>query len=580
MKGHTQRHGRRDAGFSFVELLVTIIIAGIAFAALVPVFVGAQKASSGDLVRNAALQLAQDKLEKIRGLDYDLIEQAALTNNTLPNNMFGTDVTWATGGGGERQFTVAYNVDLIDKNGNAGAADGSESYKQVTITVGWPAPPSPVKPVVLSTMVSKQYSGPRIIKLDLGPSDVLSTDSTTSKTTIVGGPLEIDAYIAPDNILGMNQAAAEAERGYVLFTITSLNGVAVASQKVTQPVDSVEPAHYRFSWDNLSAPNGIYVIQAVAVAGAGSRTQGVPWSLALEFVNSLPPAPTNLAALPGDGSVILTWTTAATGGVDRYEVYRSTDGVSFEHIGDATTTTSYTDTAVTNGTMYYYKVRTIDTAGATSPFTAAVTATPGQSGDTTPPSVPSPLVATVFAGRPTVSLIWAASSDVGSPASGLAGYIVERQKSGSATWETLQTLYEDTVYDDTTAGWLTTWTYRVRAVDVAGNQSANATAGPVTTGAPIPRQIVVTNNGDKHTYVWVQNVATGEWYTRAGVVGYTTRPDGVQVKANKNNTATWISLPGALYNVYFMPSKQFNMADLLKSQVVNVSNGDGTAAYP
>ncbi len=578
MKWHTQRHGGRAAGFSFVELLITIVIAGIAFAALVPVFVGAQKASSGDLVRNAALQLAQDKLEKIRGLDYDLIEQAALTNNTVPNSMFGTDVTWATGGGGERQFTVAYNVDLIGKDGNPGAVDGSESYKQVTITVSWPAPPSPVKPVVLSTMVSKQHAGPQIIRVGLGPSDVLDTDSTTNRTTIVGGPLEIDAYIAPEDILSMNQAAAEAERGYVLFTVTPLNGAAVASQKVTQPVDSAEPAHYRFSWDNLSAPNGVYVINVVAVAGAGSRVQGMPWSLALEFVNSLPPAPTNLAALPGDGSVLLTWTTAATGGVERYEVYRSPDGVSFDHIGDATTTTSYTDTDVTNGTTYYYKVRTVDTTGATGPFTAAVMATPGATTDITPPSVPAPLIASVFIGKPTVHLTWTASTDVGSPASGLAGYIVERRKAGSATWETLQTLYEDTVYEDTTAGWLTTWTYRVRAVDLAGNQSENATADPVTTGAPVPRQIVVRNNGDKHAYVWVQNVASGEWYTLAGVVGYTTPPSGVQVK--KNNSAIWISLPAGLYNVYFMLSHKFNMAELLKSQVVNVSNGDGTAAYP
>lgn len=578
MKGHTQRHGRRDVGFSFVELLVTIIIAGIAFAALVPVFVGAQKASSGDLVRNAALQLAQDKLEKIRGLDYDLIEQAALTNNTLPNNMFGTDVTWATGGGGERQFTVAYNVDLIDKAGNPGAADGSESYKQVTVTVSWPAPPSPVKPVVLSTMVSKQYAGPQIIKVDLGPPDVLDIDPTTNTTTIVSGPLEIDAYIAPEDILSMNQAAAEAERGYVLFTVAPLNGAAVASQKVTQPVDSAEPAHYRFSWDNLSAPNGVYVIHVVAVAGAGSRIQGMPWSLALEFVNSLPPAPTNLAALPGDGSVVLTWTTAATGGVERYEVYRSTDGVSFEHIGDATTTTSYTDTAVTNGTTYYYKVRTVDTSGATGPFTTAVTATPGVTTDTTPPSVPEPLTATVVAGQPTVHLEWAASTDTGSPASGLAGYIVERQKSGTATWETLQALYEDTTYDDTAAGWSTTWTYRVRAIDLAGNQSGNATAGPVTTGAMVLRQIVVMNNtSSNQVYVWVQNVATGQWYTTAGV-GSTTLPSSTTV--GKHSSATWSNLPGGQYNVYFMKKKTWDMANLLKSQVVDIGSGNGTATLP
>ena len=76
MSRHFWRACDREAGFSFVELLVTIIIAGIAFAALVPVFVGAQQVASGEQQRNAALGLAQDKLEKIRGLDYDLSSAA------------------------------------------------------------------------------------------------------------------------------------------------------------------------------------------------------------------------------------------------------------------------------------------------------------------------------------------------------------------------------------------------------------------------------------------------------------------------------------------------------------------------
>ena len=78
MSRHFWRACNRAAGFSFVELLVTILIAGIAFAAMVPVFVGAQQVSSGEQMRNVSLQLAQDKLEKVRGLDYDLITQANL----------------------------------------------------------------------------------------------------------------------------------------------------------------------------------------------------------------------------------------------------------------------------------------------------------------------------------------------------------------------------------------------------------------------------------------------------------------------------------------------------------------------
>ena len=243
MNTHTTRACRRDAGFSMVELLVTIIIAGIAFAALVPVFVGAQKAASGEQQRNAALGLAQDKLEKVRSLDYDLITQSGLTNDTIPNAQFGTSVSWATGGGGTRTYNVTYQVDLLP----VGSTAGSESYKQVTITVAWTGNPQPVKPIVLSTMVSKQYAGPQIVRLAIGPDGVL--DDVNGSTVIVSGPVTIDAYIAAEDILSMNQGAIEQNRGYVEFTVTPVNGTSVAAQKVTVPV-SGEPNHYTFEWDN------------------------------------------------------------------------------------------------------------------------------------------------------------------------------------------------------------------------------------------------------------------------------------------------------------------------------------------
>ncbi len=236
-------HRRREAGFSFVELLVTIIIAGIVFAAMVPVFLGTQSAVAGDQLRNSALQLAQDKLEKVRALDYDLIDEANLTSSTFLGGQFGTSVQWATGGGNERTFTVTYDVDLLPE----GSAEGAETYKQVTVTVTWAAPPTP-KPTVLSTMVSKQYAGPQIVRFEIGPPSILVEEG--SSYSIVSGPVVLDAYLLPDDILSMNQDADEEDRGYVLFTVTSLNGTVVSSQQITSPVSADEPAHYQATWDN------------------------------------------------------------------------------------------------------------------------------------------------------------------------------------------------------------------------------------------------------------------------------------------------------------------------------------------
>jgi type II secretory pathway pseudopilin PulG len=56
-----------------IELLVSVLLASIIFAAMVPMFAGAQQRAVGDQVRNTALNLAQDHIEKIRQMPFDQI---------------------------------------------------------------------------------------------------------------------------------------------------------------------------------------------------------------------------------------------------------------------------------------------------------------------------------------------------------------------------------------------------------------------------------------------------------------------------------------------------------------------------
>ena len=96
-------------GFSLVELLVTIVLAGIVFAALVPVFVSAQKASAGDRSRNTATNIAQDRIEKIRLLAFDQIvnDSSHLQSDTFAGGQFGSTSTPAGSG---KTYSVTYSV--------------------------------------------------------------------------------------------------------------------------------------------------------------------------------------------------------------------------------------------------------------------------------------------------------------------------------------------------------------------------------------------------------------------------------------------------------------------------------------
>jgi predicted phage tail protein len=355
-------------------------------------------------------------------------------------------------------------------------------------------------------------------------------------------------------------------------------GTAMVSQKVTAPVGSTGPdkGHYTFQWDNSGAPSGVYIFQAVAVAGFGSRTQGMPVSIALNYYNGAPPPPTGLTVSSvGNNVVNLVWSTPSTGYVDHYEVWRSLDGVSFTNLADAASE-SYMDPTVTNGTTYYYKVKTVDDDGLAGLLSEAVSATPNESGDSVAPSVPTSLVATADPSQPTVHLAWGESIDGGTPATGLSGYVIERGPNGAGPWTVLQGAYGDVVYDDIAAGWSTTWYYRVRAVDDVGNASAYATVGPVTTVPIIYRDITVTNNSGADVYVWVQNAATLTWYATDGAE-LTWPVSGERVK--KGKAVTWSSVPGGIYNVYYSSTSAWPVT-FLKTEAVNASAGNGTTSYP
>lgn len=145
-RGHRPvRRSCASHGFSFIELLVTCVLAGIIFAAMAPVFVSAQQGSAGDRARNIATNIAQDRIEKIRELAFDQIVNDAthLQSSTFCDGQFGITCTPA---GSAKVYTITYSVENVPST-------GAINYKRVGVTVAWTAPPSPVRPVTVYTIV-------------------------------------------------------------------------------------------------------------------------------------------------------------------------------------------------------------------------------------------------------------------------------------------------------------------------------------------------------------------------------------------------------------------------------------------
>ena len=164
-----------------------------------------------------------------------------------------------------------------------------------------------------------------------------------------------------------------------------------------------------------------------------------------------PTAPSNLTATVVSGSQInLAWTASTDNvGVTGYQVERcqGTGCSSFALVTTITGTTYNNNTGLSAGTSYSYRVRATDSAGNLSPYSNIASAT--TLSDTTPPTAPSNLAATVVSGSQ-INLAWTASTDN----VGVTGYQVERcQGTGCSSFTTLTTVTGTTYNNTGLVGW-------------------------------------------------------------------------------------------------------------------------------
>lgn len=118
----------------------------------------------------------------------------------------------------------------------------------------------------------------------------------------------------------------------------------------------------------LPANSGWDLIEATAINDAGQivgygtiNGNEHAFLLTPQTAPTPPAAPTNLTAAGSLGQVTLTW--SGSSGATSYNVYRATSSGNESLYQSGVSTTSLSDTAVTGGTTYYYKVTAVDSAG-------------------------------------------------------------------------------------------------------------------------------------------------------------------------------------------------------------------------
>ncbi|WP_344061057.1 fibronectin type III domain-containing protein, partial [Terrabacter lapilli] len=251
-----------------------------------------------------------------------------------------------------------------------------------------------------------------------------------------------------------------------------------------------------------------YYYKVAAVNAVGTSPQSNEASATPQA--SVPTAPVNLVASPGDASVALSWQAPASdggSGITGYNVYRGTSagGEGVTPIASNVALTSFTDTGLTNGTRYYYTVAAVNAVG-TSPRSNEGSATPQAAARI--PSAPQSL--TALAGNTTVSLTWAAPASNGG--STITGYAVYRGTSAGGEAATpVASNVTGTSFTDTGLTNGTTYYYTVAAINAVGTspQSNETFATPQTTAPSAPLSLTATASSNAVALTWAAPASNG-----------------------------------------------------------------------
>jgi rhamnogalacturonan endolyase len=325
-------------------------------------------------------------------------------------------------------------------------------------------------------------------------------------------PTSVTAY-AGNNCNLISWPATPGATSYNIFSTTtsSSNYTSVASG-VTGPVCG--SGYNNATYLDTNAVNGTtyyYVVQSVNPGGASTNSPESPGATPDAGIStSAPTSPMGVTVSSvAHHSVTLNWSASAD--ANFYTVYRSTlvdtlggasNTLSTIVLNNTNTGTSYTDTALTDGSIYSYFV-TATSAGGTSGNSSSAVGVPLPA----PPADAPGLLTGKFMQTTNVVLNWSAVS-------GAVGYIIRASTNSSGPFAYLDNITELTY---TNAGLSPgTYYYEVAAVNAAG-VSANATLTVIAIpSAPVSLSAIP---GDTQvTLIWTAVSGAASYYLYSGTV--------------------------------------------------------------
>jgi len=312
--------------------------------------------------------------------------------------------------------------------------------------------------------------------------------NVASATTFVAPPPDTIAPTAPGSLtatavswsqIDLNWTAASDNVGVVAYSVERCKGTGCSNFSV-QGISNT--THY-FSRSLQSETSYTYRVRAYDAADNYGPYSNVATATTLVQDTIAPTVPGDFRfTAVGPSDITLSWTVSTDNvAVAGYELERCSGiGCSFgtfTYVLPGGSRTSFNDPVITAGTSYSYRIKAYDAENNFSPYSAVLTAVAGS--DATAPTVPTEVTATAVSASE-INLSWAASTDDVS----VTGYRVERCKGVGCSDFVQVAAPTGTSHSSTALTPGTSYSFRVRATDGAGNLSEySAVASATTLGA-------------------------------------------------------------------------------------------------
>jgi chitodextrinase len=266
----------------------------------------------------------------------------------------------------------------------------------------------------------------------------------------------------------------------------------------------------------------VYTVRALDAAGNVSGNSTLVSATTSAALDTTPPTtPTNLmASATSPSQVALSWSASTDNdAVADYRVYRN--GLLIANV----TSTTYQESSLSPSTVYSYNVDARDQSGNVSALSAEARVATPAAPDIVAPTAPTVLTASVVSDT-RINLNWGSATDNVA----VTGYRVFRNGS------LLTTLGNVLTFADSGLTPITTYTYRVRALDAAGNVSPQSNAASASTQAAADTTAPTTPAGLAATAISSSRIGLS-WLPstdNVAVMGYRVYRNGVFLVALGN----------------------------------------------